>query len=302
MRPRVSVLMTIYNSDLFLKEAIDSLLCQSFDDWELIAVENGSSDKSAAILNNYKDHRIRVFPFLKNIGRTQALRFAFKQVKGEFIAVLDSDDVAMPERIGIQVSFLELNPKILLVGTWVEYIDKSSNIISTLKPDPDEKKLRDCLGWMNPITHSSAMFRASVAKEVGGYPEELIYAQDFGLIIALAQRGGVAIIPKLLCKFRILNNSMSNSLEYALIAAIEGKILLYRALKIFNLSSFSRRQNRRAIAIYDIKIGIILIKQKNVTKGICGVLRGVVSAPSALFINGKTQKYFFRLKKSRKIL
>jgi len=301
MSPRVSVLMTIYNSDLFLKEAIDSLLCQSFDDWELIAVENGSSDKSATILNKYKDPRVRVFPCLKNIGRTPALRFAFKQAKGEFIAVLDSDDVAMPERIGSQVSFLELNPKILLVGTWVEYIDKSSNIISTLKLEPDEKKLRDCLGWMNPITHSSAMFRSSAAKEVGGYPEELIYAQDYGLIIALAQRGGVAIIPKLLCQFRVLNNSMSNSLEYALIAATEGKILLYHALNVLNLSSFSHRRNRRAIAICDIKIGIILIMQKNVIKGISGVLRGVLSDPTALFINGKTQKYFFRIKGSRKI-
>jgi len=290
MTPRVSVLMTIYNSDLYLKEAIDSLINQSFMGWELIAVENGSSDKSIAILNNYQDSRIRVFPFSENIGRTPALRFAFKQAQGEFIAVLDSDDVSRPERISEQISFLDLNPEILLVGSWVEYIDESSNILSTSKPYSDSKKLLDCLGWMNPITHSSVMFRKSAAKEVGGYPEELIYAQDYGLIISLAQSGEIAIIPKFLCKFRILSSSMSNSLEYALTVAIEGKMLLYHALNVLNLSSYSRRQNRRAIAICDIKIGIILIKQKNIVEGIKVLLKGVMSDPSSLFINGKTQK------------
>ena len=298
MRPRVSVLMTIYNSDLYLKEAIDSLIDQSFMDWELIAVENGSSDKSVAILNNYQDSRIRVFPFSENIGRTPALRFAFDKAQGEFVAVLDSDDVSSSERISTQVSFLDLNPKILLAGSWVEYIDGSSNILSTSKITTDTKKLRDCLGWMNPITHSSVMFRKSAAKGVGGYPEELIYAQDYGLIISLAQSGEIAIIPKFLCKFRILSTSMSNSLEYALTVAIEGKMLLYHALNVLNLSNLSIRRNRRAIAFCNIKIGIILIRKKNILEGISVILKGVMSDPTALFINGKTQKILTRILKS----
>jgi glycosyltransferase involved in cell wall biosynthesis len=282
--------MTIYNSGPYLKEAIDSLLGQSFSDWELIAVENGSSDESMEILSAYQDRRIRVFPFSENIGRTPALRFAFEQARAEFIAVLDSDDVSRSDRFSIQVSFLESHPEIVLVGTWAEYIDESSNIFSTCKLKIDVKQLHDCLSWMNPIIHSSAMFRTSAAKAVGGYPEELVYAQDFGLIIALAQRGRIAIIPKLLCQFRVINTSMSQSLEYALIAATEGKMLFHRALKVLNLSNLSYRRSRRAVAVCDIKIGIILIKQKNIITGIRALLKGIMSDPTALLVNGKTKR------------
>ena len=292
MKPRVSVIMTIYNSDLYLKEAIDSLLMQSFMNWELIAVENGSNDNSVNILKKYNDKRIRVFPFPENIGRTPALRFAFEKSQGEFIAVLDSDDVAKPERISSQVSFLDLNPDILLVGSWVEYIDADSNIFSTSKLTTDIKKIKDSLGWMNPITHSSAMLRKDEAEEVGGYPKDLIYAQDYGLIIALAQKGKIAVIPKLLCQFRVLRSSMSNSSKYALTSATEGKALLLNAIEVLSLSKYSKRQNKRALAIYDIKIGIILIKQKNILEGLKFVIKGLMSDPSSLFINGRTHKIF----------
>ena len=296
MKPRVSVIMTIYNSDLYLKEAVDSLLMQSFMNWELIAVENGSNDNSVTILKKYNDKRIRVFLFPENIGRTPALRFAFEKSQGEFIAVLDSDDVAKPERISSQVSFLDLNPDIILVGSWVEYIDADSNIFSTSKLTTDINKIQDSLGWMNPITHSSAMFRKHEAEEVGGYPKDLIYAQDYGLIIALAQKGKIAVIPKLLCQFRVLRSSMSNSLKYALISATEGRALLCNAIEVLSLTSYSKRQNKRVLAIYDIKIGIILIKQKNILEGLKFVIKGLMRDPSSLFINGKTQRILNKIK------
>ncbi len=290
MKPRVSVIMTIFNSDLYLKEAIDSLLLQSFENWELIAVDNGSNDNSGAILKQYNDKRIRVFPFFENIGRTIALRFAFEKAQGEFIAVLDSDDVSKSERISTQVSFLDSNPEILLVGSWVEYIDACSNIFSSSKFSTDLNKIKDSLGWMNPITHSSAMYRKLQAEEVGGYPEELIYAQDYGLIIALAQKGKIAIIPEILCQFRVTSNSMSNSLLHALTVATEGKALLRQAQKVLNLSKYSLRQSRRALAICDIKIGFILLKQKNLLQGLKFLINGLKKDPSAIFINGRTQK------------
>jgi len=293
--PRVSVLMTIYNAGSYLNEALDSLLNQSFNDWELIAIENGSGDGSQKVLDEYKDKRVRIFTLSENIGRTPALRFAFEQAKGEFIAVLDSDDISSPERFSSQVSFLDLHPEVVLVGTWAEYIDESSEIFSTLKPTSDVKMLHDCLGWSNPIIHSSAMFRMTTAKEVGGYPEEFIYGQDFGLIIALAQKGDIAIIPKLLCQFRVISTSMSHSNEYSLIAAKEGKMLLLRASKLLNLTSLSQKLNRRAIAIYDIKIGLALIKQKAIMKGLRILLRSVMSNPSALIFNGKVKNTLSRL-------
>ena len=106
-KPRVSVLMTIYNASLFLRESIDSLIAQSFLDWELIAIENGSTDDSPAILADFKDPRIHCFSFPRNIGRTPALVFAFNQARGEYIAILDADDVAYSQRFALQVEFLD---------------------------------------------------------------------------------------------------------------------------------------------------------------------------------------------------
>ena len=105
--PRVSVLMTIYNAEPYLKEAIDSIVAQTFGEWELIAIENGSSDGSRAILDSYQDERIRCFCLPENIGRTPALRYAFEQAGGEYIAVLDADDVSHPERFKKQVEYLD---------------------------------------------------------------------------------------------------------------------------------------------------------------------------------------------------
>src|SRR3972149_9086486 len=104
--PMVSVLMTIYNAEPYLRAAIDSLISQTFPDWELIAVENGSTDGSLSVLKDYADPRVRVFQQKKNIGRTPALRFAFDQARGDYVAVLDADDISSPDRLARQVAFL----------------------------------------------------------------------------------------------------------------------------------------------------------------------------------------------------
>ena len=187
--PCVSVLMTIYNAAPFLRESIDSLMAQSFSNWELIAIENGSKDESSAILAGYKDPRIRVFSFPKNIGRTPALEFAFNQAKGQYIAVLDADDVAYPQRFSRQVEFLDNNPETVLVGSWVKQIDQKGRVFKTWEPPSDSHEPHECLGWIDPIVNSSAMFRRETAVAAGGYPQEYVYAQDFALLLELAQHG-----------------------------------------------------------------------------------------------------------------
>ncbi|MDE2223595.1 MAG: glycosyltransferase family 2 protein, partial [Candidatus Omnitrophica bacterium] len=132
--PRVSVLMTIYNAAPFLQESIDSLLTQSFQNWELIAVENGSTDTSAEILAGYKDPRIRVFHFSQNMGRTLALIQALGQSRGEYVAILDADDVAHPLRFARQVEFLDNDPETVLVGSWVQHIDEKGRVFKTWEP------------------------------------------------------------------------------------------------------------------------------------------------------------------------
>lgn len=290
--PKVSVLMTIYNAEPYLKEAIDSIVAQTFDDWELIAIENGSSDGSPAILAGYNDERIRIFSLPKNIGRTPALQYALDQARGDYIAVLDADDVSHPGRLAKQAAFLDEHTDVALVGSWAQYIDDHSNIFAEFTPPVIQQELQDSLGWINPIVHSSAMYRHQLALDAGGYPEEFIWAQDFGLILALAQHSKVAMIDDFLCQLRVLATSMTRSRNYQVTVANETLILFKRAAELLLFNEPARRLNRRAQAIAEIKLGVSILMSGSVWSGLGRISCGMVSDPSALWANGRVRRLF----------
>lgn len=289
--PRVSVLMTIYNAEPYLKAAIDSLLSQTFQDWELIAVENGSTDASLAVLNGYSDHRVRPFPLPSNIGRTPALRYAFDQARGDYIAVLDADDISSPDRFVRQVEFLDQHADVSLVGSWAYFIDEHGKIFDKFEPPVDQVELQDCLGWTNPIVHSSAMYRRQLAREAGGYPDEIVWAQDMGLILALARQGKIAMIGDYLCQLRVLTASMTRSSKNQMLVATEAILLFKRSAETLQLSAKARRLNRRSIAIAEIKLGIATLKSDSILAGLQMIVHGFLAAPSALWGNGPARRF-----------
>jgi len=290
--PRVSVLMTIYNAGPYLRAAVDSLIAQTFPDWELIAVENGSTDESMLILKSYSDPRVRIFPLEKNIGRTPALRLAFDQARGDYIAVLDADDISSPNRFARQSEFLDQHSDVVLVGSWAQYINEHGKVFGVYEPPANQEELQDCLGWTDPIVHSSAMYRRQLAQEVGGYPAGIIWAQDFGLILSLAQHAKIAMIDDYLCQLRILTTSMTRSKKYQVVLANENLMLFQRAADVLPLSKKALRLNRRAIAVAKIKLGIATLRNNSVLAGVTLILRGLVSAPSSLWGNGPTRRFF----------
>jgi glycosyltransferase involved in cell wall biosynthesis len=285
MTVRVSVLMTIYNAAPFLRESIDSLIAQSFSNWELIAVENGSTDGSPAILAAYKDPRIRVFPFSKNIGRTPALAFALSQAKGEYVAVLDADDAAYPQRFSRQVEFLDRNPETVLVGSWVERMDEKGRVFNTSEPPVNSNELHECLGWIDPIVNSSVMYRRETAVRAGGYPEQYVYAQDFALLLALAQHGKIAVIGEYLCKLRIFSGNMSKNPKHAMDVASECMRLMEYAGQKLPLSKKARRMNRCAVAKYEIRWGLAILKSGDVFSGSKKILSALAANPDVLWTN-----------------
>jgi glycosyltransferase involved in cell wall biosynthesis len=276
--PQVSVLMTIYNAASFLHESIDSLIAQDFSNWELIAIENGSTDESASILAGYKDPRIRIFSFPQNIGRTPALCQAFNQALGEYIAVLDADDVAYPQRFNKQVEFLNNNLETVLVGSWVKEIDERGQEFKTWEPPVNSYELYECLGWISPIVNSSVMYRRKIALAAGGYPQQYVYAQDFALLLELVQHGKIAVIGEYLCKLRIYSGNMSRSPKHAIDVASEGLRLMEYAGKKLALSKKAQRMNRCSVAKYNIRWGLALLKNGD-------MLLGAKKISSALFFN-----------------
>jgi glycosyltransferase involved in cell wall biosynthesis len=294
--PKISVLMTIYNAGPYLREAIESVVGQTFGEWELIAVENGSTDCSPRVIRGYSDERIRPFFLAKNIGRTAALRYAFEQARGEYIAILDADDIAAPERFAIQTTFLDRHPDIGLVGSWAMQIDKNGATTDRFEPATGREDLHDLLGSSNPFVHSSIMYRSSIAKSVGGYPAEYIYSQDYALILRMEAECGLAMLPQPLCKWRVLSSSMTRSSKYSLIIAQE----LFSLSRIAGRRTFFKRQALRAShrrqAVLKLKLGLQLFSNKQYCRGLSMACTAIFSDPSCIFVNGVTGRLFGRMR------
>lgn len=293
-QPLVSVLMNCYNGEKYLRAAIESVLLQTYQNWELIFWDNQSDDLSAAIFKSYNDARMKYYLAPKHTSLGIARVLAQECLHGRYVAVLDADDVSHPLRLARQVAFLEEHIDVALVGSWTQYIDKRGDVFAEFTPPIIQQELQDCLGWINPIVHSSVMYRRQLALEAGGYPEGLVWAQDFGLILALAQRSKVAMIDEFLCQLRILPTSMTRSLSSQVTVGNETLILLRRAADLFSFNEKTRRLNRRAQAMAQIKLGASIVISGSVLVGLKWIINGIADDPSALWSNGRVRRFFRR--------
>ena len=226
--PKVSVLMTVYNADAYLKQALDSLSKQEFKDFEVIVLAHGSSDGSVEILRAWNDPRLILEELKSNIGRTPALNHCLNRARGDYIAILDADDLAHSNRFARQVNLLNENSDIGLVGSWSAFIDENGNFIGSSCPPSSHSKLVKQLAVRDPIVHSSVMFRRGIAINIGGYDEAFKYAQDFKIIIDFAKQTEIAVIKEYLCSWRSVPTSLTSICSYRLVRAFDE----YRIFKI----------------------------------------------------------------------
>lgn len=202
--PAVTFLMTVHNGMPYLPETVESALAQSFADFRLVIIDNASTDGTAAYLAGLTDRRVRLGYDPTPGGRTVALNRGLAGIDTEFTAVLDADDLAAPRRLERQVAFLRANPDTALVGSDIRYINRRSEVVGSQRYPARHEELLADLPLRNPFAHSACAFRTAEARAVGGYPEEYAWAQDFGLWLALLQRGcRVANIPEFLADIRI---------------------------------------------------------------------------------------------------
>ena len=198
---RVSIIMPVYNTkEEHLRSAIESVLNQTFKDFELIIVDDASTNNAVDIIKFYQDERIKLLCLEKNSGQAIAANEAWKISQGEYIARLDSDDIALPSRLKKQVSFLDENSDIALVGSFIEYFDGSSRVIS-YPTESDEIKI--AMLRENVIAQPSVMFRKKDFKAMR-YDDEYRNSEDYELWTrGLASGLKMANIPQVLVKYRI---------------------------------------------------------------------------------------------------
>ena len=186
--PRVSVLIAVYNAAQFLGQAIASVLAQTYGDFELIAVDDFSSDDSLAILQSVADPRIRIIKHNANLGASIARNDALAEARGEFIAILDADDVCAPERLERQVAFLDANPKVGLVGCGIyDNTDVNGTVLHRSQLPLDNTTIQRTLMKEWCFLHSSIMFRKSLQEVVGGYREAFEPAEDHDFVLRILE-------------------------------------------------------------------------------------------------------------------
>ena len=184
--PKVSIIMSVYNSEKYLKDAIDSILRQTFPDFEFIVINDGSTDASKDIIAGYSDSRIRLVE-QSNTGLTKALIAGVKKAEGEYIARMDSDDISMPARLKRQIEFMELNPLYGAVGTSAEIIDDGGIVIKKAIVPHSWFFIKKLLKYGNCFLHGSMMIRRDDYMRVGGYREGFIISQDYDLWLRLSR-------------------------------------------------------------------------------------------------------------------
>lgn len=197
--PRISVLMSVYNGQDYLKAAIDSILTQTFEDFEFLIIDDCSTDDSWEILSVYadQDSRIRLVKNFENIGLTKSLNKGLRLVKGAYVARQDADDISLPQRLEKQVDVLNGNPNCVLVSCNLRPIDARGAIIKDLACH--SALVPWYLIFYNRIAgHSQVMYRRDSVLSLDGYDEHYRYSQDYELWIRLSTLGDFTILPDVL--------------------------------------------------------------------------------------------------------
>lgn len=209
--PAVSVLMPCYNCSRWLAEAIDSVLAQTFRNFELLLLDDGSTDGTWKIMQSYRDRDIRIVAMSKrNTGLADTLNVGIAQAKGEWIARIDQDDLCEITRIEQQINFVRNQPNVVLLGSGFDEIDENGRFIMKHLYPPGHCELVRHLERLRPFfPHSSAFYRVEVVKQVGGYNPRIHRADDWRLWLQLTQRGEVACLPEPLVKIRKHSGQMS---------------------------------------------------------------------------------------------
>ena len=188
--PLISVVMPVYNAEKYLDEAITSLLIQSYENFEILAINDGSTDSSVEILKKYAsiDTRVKIIS-QKNKGIVAVLNRGIDEAKGEYIARMDADDVSFPNRFKDQIETFQNNPDADLVYGDFEVIDEQSRFMYRELTPPLNEDIQEALFVRNPIAHGSVMFKKDIIERVGYYSDEFGPTEDLELWMRISRQG-----------------------------------------------------------------------------------------------------------------
>ncbi len=206
MNPKITVLMSVFNEQTYLREAVESVLSQTFGDFEFIIINDGSEEPFEDIISEYKDDRIRLFR-QENMGLARSLNRGLRLARGDYIARMDADDVCRFDRFDLQIKEMEAHHQIDLLGSFFDVIDEKGELIETkeLITDPIYRLWR--LQFHNNYGHGAMMLKKQSVLRQGAYDETLLYAQDYDLWSRMSAKDNTGIIPEALYHYRMFEQS-----------------------------------------------------------------------------------------------
>lgn len=205
--PKISVILPVYNGALYIKDAVQSILDQTYGDFELIVLNDASTDNTLEVLQSFSDPRMKIITNEQNLRVVKSLNKGLAMATGEFIARMDGDDIAHPRRFELQVAYLEANPTVDLCGTWVQVFGARDHIA---KSSEHHELIKAHLFFLNSLYHPSVMFRrSSFLRHNLAYDESFVNAEDYGLWVKIVDMLKLANVPKILLQYREHDSNVS---------------------------------------------------------------------------------------------
>jgi glycosyltransferase involved in cell wall biosynthesis len=247
-KPFVSIFMPVYNAGPFVKEAIQSILEQTYFHFELIIINDGSRDNSDAVIQSFKDNRIRYLLHETNLGIAKTRKEGIAIAKGKYLFWMDADDISLPERIVKQVALFEKNADIIIVGTYAEGIDKHGDVKKWYVYPTLETEIKARLLFGFPFINPSIGMRLSALRQIDlSFLNEITYAQDYAIISKLHGIGIFQNIPEFLIKYREFESPTRVTKDNNSSEIIKGRMFAWRNM----LSEFQVEISNDMLQVHD---------------------------------------------------
>ncbi|MBT6052063.1 MAG: glycosyltransferase [Candidatus Scalindua sp.] len=297
VKPVISVVMSVFNAENYLSETIESILAQTFRNFEFIIVNDGSTDTSLNIITSYNDQRIVIIN-QSNLGLSKALNNGIRIANTDYICRIDADDIALPQRLDKQYEFMQNNPNCVCVGSNAIYITEKGEELYTSRKLTDWTEIRMRLPLESPFFHSTVMFRKEICIRTGGYYEGIKHhIEDILLWNKLSEHGELRNIDDVLLKYRLVPNAITNNFskrERKSLNQILQNILKYGEISsqdkdLLNIITKSKSKYWKLSNFY-LKVGVALLQYRTDAK-----MHAIKYLAKAVFANPFNIKALFFL-------
>lgn len=239
--PLISVIMSAFNAEKYLKEAIDSILNQSFADFELIIVNDGSEDTTETIILSYNDMRIKYLKNTENKGLVYSLNRAIDHGKGYYYARMDADDICEIERFSRQINYLNNHPEVGVLGTYAQIIDEKGGFLGKFETPIEDYQIRQKLFLDSPFIHPTVMFRRDILTDQR-YDVKFYRLEDYELWVRLAKKTQFHNLPESLLRYRIVPTSETRLMNKIAYEKSRKLMEIYRQLFIQKSITFTEEE------------------------------------------------------------